>query len=291
MRIIILLNPTARRGKARQLLARALEVFRQQQIPFEVRESQSARHLTELARQACEEKPDLIVSAGGDGTHHYVINGLYPSEVPLGLLPMGTGNDFAMGVGMPRELSAAAAALLNGQVRQIDLAQAGAAVYACIAGVGFDSTVTRYANERARWLSGGLAYMWSVLCCLPDYRPCPLEITADDVSIGEEVLFAVVGNNSSYGGGMRLAPRAKLDDGLLDVCIVPYIGRLELLRWLPRAYRGEHLRHPRIRYFQARKVTLRTTARMELFGDGEFLQELPATLEVVPRALRIITPK
>jgi diacylglycerol kinase (ATP) len=104
------------------------------------------------------------------------------------------------------------------------------------------------------------------------------------------VVFAVVGNNPSYAGGIKLAPRAKLDDGLLDVCVIPYMSRLELLRWVPRAYRGEHLRHPRIKYFQARQVTLRTTSRLELFGDGEFLQELPAAIEVLPRALRVIAP-
>jgi len=156
--------------------------------------------------------------------------------------------------------------------------------------VGFDSTVTRHANEHARWLSGSLAYAWSLLWCMPQYRPQKLEIIADNESFSGEVLFAVVGNNSSYGGGIRLAPRAKLDDGTLDICIVPFIGRLELLRWLPRAYRGEHLNHPRIQYLQARKITLRGASRMELFGDGEFLQELPATIEVVPGALRVISP-
>ena len=179
VRIIILLNPTAKRGKARRLLERALQIFRQQNVHFEVRESQSSQHLMELAREAYEEKPDLIVSAGGDGTHHYVINGLFESEIPLGLLPLGTGNDFAMGVGMPMDLHAAAVALLNGHVREIDLAHTGVAVYGCIAGVGFDSTVTRYANEHARWLSGPLAYTWSLLCCMPEYRPHPLEIIAD----------------------------------------------------------------------------------------------------------------
>ena len=290
MRIIILLNPTAKRGQARRRLERALRVFREQNAQFDVRESQSSQHLTELARGACEEKPDLIVSAGGDGTHHYVINGLLKSEIPLGLLPMGTGNDFAKGVGMPMDLHDAATALLNGPVRSIDLAQVGAAVYGCIAGVGFDSTVTRYANEHARWLKGSLAYTWSLLRCLPEYRPQQLEIIADGRSFSEEVLFAVVGNNASYGGGIRLAPRARLDDGILDVCIVPYLSRLELLRWVPRAYRGEHLHHPRIKYLQARKITLSAASRMELFGDGEFLQELPATIEVLPRALRVIAP-
>ena len=290
MRIINLVNPAAKRGQARRLLARALEVFRRQDVHFDVSESQSSRHLMELARRAREEKPDLIVSAGGDGTHHYVINGLFGSEIPVGMLPMGTGNDFAKGVGMPMDVHAAAATLLNCPVREIDLAQAGAAVYGCIAGVGFDSTVTRYANEHARWLSGSLAYTWSLLCCMPEYRPQQLEITADGESFSEEVLFAVVGNNSSYGGGIRLTPRARLDDGILDICIVPYLSRLELLRWVPRAYRGQHLNHPRIKYLHARKITLRATSRMELFGDGEFLQELPATIEVLPSALRVIAP-
>ena len=88
-----------------------------------------------------------------------------------------------------------------------------------------------------------------------------------------------------------MAPRARLDDGLLDVCIVPEMGKFELLRWVPRAYRGEHLAHPRIVYFQARKITLESPSRLELFGDGEFIQELPATIEVVPRALRVIVPR
>ena len=290
MRIIILLNPTAKRGQARRLFKSALKVFRQHNVQFDIRESQSSQHLMELARGAREEKPDLIVSAGGDGTHHYVINGLHKSEVPLGLLPLGTGNDFAKGVGMPMDPHAAAAALLNGHVREIDLARVGAALYGCIAGVGFDSIVTRYANEHARWLSGSLAYTWSLLCCMGKYRPQQLEIIADGESFSGEVLFAVVGNNSSYGGGIRLAPRARLDDGILDICIVPYMSRLELLSWVPRAYRGEHLNHPRIKYLQARQITLRPASRMELFGDGEFLQELPATIEVVPRALRVIAP-
>jgi diacylglycerol kinase (ATP) len=244
----------------------------------------------ELARCACEEKPDLIVSAGGDGTHHYVINGLAKSEVPLGLLPMGTGNDFAKAVGMPKDVHAAAVTLLRSNVREIDLARAGPTVYACVAGAGFDSIVNRYTNERARWLRGSPAYVWSLMCCMRKYRPEPLEITADNQSFSGDVLFAVVGNCASYAGGIRLASRARLDDGLLDVCIVPYISRFELLRWVPSAYRGDHLRHPRIKYFQARKITLRTSSQMELFGDGEFLQELPVTIEVIPRALRVIAP-
>jgi len=290
VRLTILLNPFAGREKARQEILKALEVLRCAGAQVELRESRSAQHLLELARQAREERPDAVVSAGGDGTHHYVVNGLYESGIPLGFLPVGSGNDLAKGVGVPLDLRAAAAVLLSGRVRQIDLARVGSAVYGCIAGAGFDSVVTRYANDRVRWLGGSWAYAWSILRCLKFYRPQPLRLISDEQSFSGQVVFAVVGNNVSYGGGLKLTPRARLDDGLLDVCIVPYLPKLELLRWVPRAYRGEHLAHPRILYFQARRVTLETTSRLELFGDGEFMQELPATIQVAPRALRVIVP-
>jgi diacylglycerol kinase (ATP) len=290
VRLIILLNPKAGRGRARFVLREALAGLRREGIKIDAQESRDAQHLVVLARQAAAEKPDAIVSLGGDGTHHYVINGIVGSEVPLGMIPCGRGNDFAKGLGIPTQARAAAEVLRAGHTRRVDLGRVGSTVYGCIAGAGFDSVVTRYANERVRRLRGSWTYAWSILRCFENYRPEPLEIVSDTQEFSGEVSFAVVGNNVSYGGGMHLTPRAKLDDGLLDVCIVPYLGKLELLRWIPRAYRGQHLQHPRIIYFQARKIVLSTTSRLELFGDGEFMQELPATIEVVPRVLPVIVP-
>ncbi len=290
MKLIILFNPSAGRGKGRRILAEALEALRCRKVDFSVRESRSAQHLQELAGQACRERPDAIVSAGGDGTHHYIFNALARGNIPLGLLPLGSGNDFAEGIGVPREARAAVDVLLNGRVREIDLARVGGAVFGCLAGAGFDSVVTRYANERVRRLHGSMAYAWALLRCMRSYRPEPLELESDGRNYSGDVLFAVVGNSVSYGGGLKLTPRARLDDGLLDVCIVPYMGRLELLRWVPSAYRGRHLNHSRIIYFQTRRITLRSASRLELFGDGEFMQELPATIEVAPHALRVLVP-
>lgn len=290
MKLIILVNPAAGRGKARCALGEVLEALRRGGVEPQIRESRDAQHLLELARQARDERPDVVVSAGGDGTHHYVLNGLWGSEIPLGLIPLGSGNDFAKGVGVPVRLRAAAEVLLKGHVRQIDLARAGSAVYGGIAGVGFDSVVTRFANERVRRLRGRLAYIWAIFRCLKSYQPQPLELRSDGQDFSGEVIFAVVGNNVSYGGGVTMTPRARLDDGLLDVCIVPAMGKAEFLRWVPRAYQGEHLAHPRIVYFQARKIQLTSPSPLELFGDGEFMQALPATIEVVPRALRVLVP-
>jgi len=290
MRFIILVNPNAGRGKARSVSREAWEMLHRKGINFEVRESRDAQHLLALARQAVAEKPDAIVSLGGDGTQHYVLNGVAGSGISLGLIPCGSGNDFAKGLGIPAQTRAAVEVLCAGNVRRVDLARVGKAVYSCIAGVGFDSVVTRYANQRVRHLRGSLAYAWSIFRCLDSYQAEPLEIVSDVQRFSGDVIFAVVGNNVSYGGGIHLTPHAKLDDGLLDVCIVPYLGKFELLCWVPLAYRGHHIEHSRIIYFQARKVSLSTTSRLELFGDGEFLQELPATIEVLPRIQPVLVP-
>ncbi len=290
MKLTILFNPAAGRGQARRALARALEVLRKGGCEPQVRESRDTPHLAELARQAAGENPDALVSAGGDGTHHQVLNGIFGSQIPLGVIPLGTGNDFAAALEIPEDPGAAASILLAGRTRQIDVARVGPAVYACVAGVGFDSVVTRYANERVRRLRGRLAYAWAILRCLPKSGAQPLELRSEVRDFSGPALFAIVANHSTYGGGVRIAPRAKLDDGLLDVCIVPPLRPLEILRWIPRAYRGEHLAHPRIVYFQAKRISLASPSRLELFGDGEFLQELPATIEVMPRAVRVVVP-
>ena len=291
MRLTILHNPAAGRRKGARKFTQAIEVLRRAGVEPRIHESQSPEHLVDLARKAVEGRPDAVVSAGGDGTHHYVINGLVGSDVPLGILSLGSGNDFARGLGIPVEPDAAAGALLRGLPRSIDLARIGPTVYGCIAGVGFDSVVTRFANERVRWVHGAPAYAWAILRCLKFYRPHLLEVRSNGRNYSGEVIFVTVGNTVSYGGGVKMAPRARLDDGMLDVCIVPAMGKLELLRWVPSAYRGEHLAHPRIQYFQASQVTLSSPSRLELFGDGEFIQELPATIETVPRALRVIVPR
>jgi diacylglycerol kinase (ATP) len=300
VKITILSNPTAGGGKARRALDEAVEVLRRGGVNPQILESRSPQHLVELARNAREEKPDVVVAAGGDGTVHYVVNGFFPGKVPLGIIPVGRGNDFARGLGIPFNPREAANILLKGNTREIDLAQVRSeadpsqeggtrsVVYACIGGVGFDSVVNRYANDRARRVHGRLAYLWGILRCLKSYRAQPLEVISGRQNFSGEVMFAVVGNNTSYGDGVKMTPRARLDDGLVDVCIVPAMSKWELLRWVPRAYRGTHLAHPRIVYFQACSVTLRSAARLELFGDGEFLQELPAAIEVIPRALRVV---
>jgi diacylglycerol kinase (ATP) len=144
-----------------------------------------------------------------------------------------------------------------------------------MAGVGFDTVVTRFANEQVRWVHGSLAYAWALLRCLRFYRPHRLEIASESQDFSGDVIFAVIGNNVAYGGGLKMCPRARLDDGLLDVCIIPAMEKFELLQWVPRAYRGNHLAHPRIIYFQARRISLKSPARLEILGTVNSFRNCP----------------
>lgn len=290
VRLTVLFNPAAGRGRARRVLEGARDEWRRLGVAAEIRESRSPDHLVKLARQAAAERPHSLVSVGGDGTHHHVLNGLFGTDVPLALIPAGTGNDIAAGIGIPAEARQAARTAVGGALRRVDVVRVGERICAGVAGAGFDSVVNRYANEHATWLRGRLAYFWAILRCLGRSRSHPLRLETDSQSFRGEVLFAVVANNARYGGGVRITPRAQLDDGLLDICIVPPMGLVEILRWVPRACRGEHLQHPRVVYFQAPRVTLESDKRLELFADGEFLQELPATLEALPRAVVVRVP-
>ncbi|MFB3921048.1 MAG: diacylglycerol kinase family protein [Terriglobia bacterium] len=290
MRIIILFNPAAGRGSAGRKLARAVEVLRRGGVEPEIRESRSAAHLCELARQALDERPNLVVSAGGDGTHHHVLNVLRGSDVSLGMIPLGTGNDLPAGLGLPSDPRRAAEIILNGKTQRIDLGGVGSKAYGGMAGTGLDSMVARYVNERAQKIRGRSAYAWGILCCLIDFQPQPLEIEAEGFQFSGDVIAVLVGNLSLYGGGFRITPRARPDDGLLDVCLVPAMSKLQLLRWIPRIYRGTHLAHQRIQYFQTPQLTLCSPSKLDLYADGEFVQPLPVTIEALPKTLSVIVP-
>ena len=290
MSIIILFNPAAGRGSARGRLVTALDVLRRGGVEPDIRESRSAGHLRELAHQARDEKPDIVVSAGGDGTHHHVLNGLRGDDVPMGLIPLGTGNDLPCGMGIPNDPPRAAEVLLRSKSKSIDLGGVGSNVYGGMAGTGFDSMVARYVNEHVQKVRGRVAYGWAILRCLKDYLPQTVEVEAEGFHFNGDVIAILVGNHSLYGGSFRITPRARPDDGLLDVCLIPAMSKIRLLPWIPRICQGTHLAHPRIQYFQTSRLTLCSPTSLDLYGDGEFIQPLPATIEALPRALRVIVP-
>jgi diacylglycerol kinase (ATP) len=244
--------------------------------------------ITHLARDSVDGGVDAVVACGGDGTVHYVLQALAGSDVALGTIPVGSGNDFAAALNLPADHRMACEVIGSGKTRRIDLARINERWLASVAGTGLSAIVNRLVNHRPVWLGGRAGYLSAALRSLWAFEPKHMEIEFDAQRFAGEVTLVAVGNTMSYGGGCKIVPEAKLDDGWLDLCIVKRVGKPTLLRNLPLLYRGGHVRHPAVAIHRARRVALSSSEPMELFGDGEYIQNLPVSIEVAPAALRVI---
>ncbi|MYS26531.1 diacylglycerol kinase, partial [Streptomyces sp. SID7804] len=246
------------------------------------------------ARAAVEDGTGALIAVGGDGMANLALQAVVGTGTPLGLVAVGTGNDFARALGMPlREPAAAgrmiADALKCGRVRDIDLGRAGDRWFGTVLASGFDSRVNDRGN-RMRLPAGRFRYDLAMVAELAAFRPFPYRITLDGGDVREvEATLVAVGNGSSYGGGMRICPGADLTDGLFDVTVVGDCGRGTLLRVFPTVYRGSHVDHPKVTVFRAARVEL-AAAGITGYADGEPLGPLPLTARCVRGAVRVVGP-
>ncbi len=291
MSVTVIVNPTAGRGKARRIFPSVARSLEKLGVEFQAVFTEGPGHAVELTREAIRAGSRVVAACGGDGTVQEVINGLNGSPAVIGFIPCGTGDDLAVNLGIPNEPHQACSTLAEGTVRHIDLARVGTTVYACVAGAGFDSMVNRAANSGVRFLRGTSVYIWSVLKTLAAFKPLEMTVETDGAVWTGRAMFVVAANAASYGGGMKIAPHARMDDGLLDVVIIEELSKVELLRVFPKVFSGSHITHPRVKSLRARKVSLASPRRLELFGDGEYITDLPVTIEVLPAALPVLVPR
>jgi diacylglycerol kinase (ATP) len=239
-----------------------------------------------LCRAAVSGDVDAIVAVGGDGMAHLALQACAGTATALGIIPTGTGNDLANALGLPVDDAAASTALLaDGVVRSIDAVRCGEAWWACVLGTGFDAAVNDRAN-RMRWPRGRRRYDLAILAELRSYRPRHFVLDIDGMPAEVDAMLVALGNAPSYGGGMKVCPDAKLDDGLLDVVVVGPLTRRRFLRLFPRVFAGTHVADPSVTVFRGREVRLDGPATA--YADGEPMGPLPLTSRVEPGALRVI---
>ncbi|WP_327307584.1 diacylglycerol kinase [Streptomyces sp. NBC_01298] len=303
--ITLFVNPTAGSGRAAHAAQPAASALRE--AGFSVRSVVGGDAPDALARlrTAVREGTGAVIAVGGDGMVSLALQALAGTEVPLGVVAVGTGNDFARAMGLPvrepaRAGRLAAEALKEGRVREIDLGRVGGVAagdgvrggsggtwYGTVLCSGFDSRVNDRGN-RMRLPAGRFRYDLAMALELAAFRPFPYRITLDGGPVLEtEATLVAVGNGSSYGGGMRICADAVPDDGLFDVTVVGDCSRTTLLKVFPRVYKGTHLDHPKVTVHRASKVTLEA-AGITAYADGEPLGPLPVSAECVPAALRLL---
>jgi len=294
-RIRVIVNPTARSGRGARALARSRVLdSRNDGVALEVVESRSAEHLREVVRASQDDDIDALGLAGGDGTVTLALAALDGvNRVPIGIIPSGSGNDFAMQIGVPADFAGAVDVLLNGVVREVDVASASpdGARYCCVASVGLDEVALGFIHGSSFPRSKALNIV-SVLRALAVYRPRRVKIAWEGGAFDGEVMFAAVSNTRSYGGGFKVSPAASIDDGALDVCIVRRTGRLRLISQFPRILAGTHGSMPEVVFARSPWVTIEGAEPLPVALDGELPRRTtPTELRCEPRALRVLVPK
>jgi len=259
-----------------------------------------------LGLPAAGEQADVILLFGGDGTIHRHLSGLVRLALPVLVVPAGSGNDFARAVGLRsvRDSLKVWQTFCSGSVcvRTIDLGvithrvEESPRYFSCVAGVGLDGEVARRANRLPRWLRGNGGYVLSLLPTIFQFAPFRLKIMKSNEDAtwatisNQPTLLAAFANTPVYGGGMKIAPEAKMDDGLLDVCVVGGVDPFKLFCMFPTVYAGRHLKIREVAYFHAPRVQVETEYPLDVYADGEYVCQTPVEVGIEPGALKIVCP-
>ncbi len=296
MRTQLIANPHSARGRTRALLPEIVEKLRQLNVDFDLEQTGAPGQAVELARQAVRAGYERLVAVGGDGTLHEVANGLLEmgreKSVVLGLIPSGSGNDFAAALGLPAG-PAACARLKEGAARFVDAGRVTvdgvSRFFVNNVGLGLDAEVT-IVSTRSKRLRGLALYLSSALPVIAFGRwPYAMRFSINGHERRQSITLLTVANGTRVGGGFFLTPQAKLDDGLFDICYADGLSRLETLKLLPRAIKGTHLDHPAVTSARSPAVTIVVEDGVPAYVDGEVLCTggHHFELEILPGALRV----
>jgi diacylglycerol kinase (ATP) len=287
---LAIVNPAAGRGRAAQVWNRLLVAH----ASVECVMTEAPGHARHLALDAAKRGVERVVVVGGDGTVSEVADGVAGTQVAVGVVPAGTGNDFSRALGLPPEAGAAARLAFGGSTRWIDLGQVRVGerhvAFVNVAGCGFDAEVVRRTSAAPR-LGGMLPYLIGIVRTLTAFRPRLMRLEVDGQPLERRALGVAVANGPRYGGGMLIAPHAVIDDGLFEVCLIGDVTPMQLLALLPRLYAGTHTGHRAVEFFKCRELRVAPvmSADVSCQADGELLGAIPVTFTIQPRGLLCVT--
>lgn len=300
-RMKVIFNAHADRGRAWDT-ASYLQSLIERHGGAEWAATEYPRHATEIARQAAREGFDVVAALGGDGTVHEVINGLLAAPAGrrplLGVVPVGSGNDFCNNVGLPRDPEQAMHTLFHGKPRPVDMGRvtdgAGRTEYwDNTLGIGFDATVTIYSYKITR-LQGFSMYLWAVIQTIIRNHDAPsMTVETDTEKFEKETLMLTVCNGPREGGGFHVAPGAVLDDGVLNYAMITKVSRPMMFRLIPEVMNGTHGRFRQVRLGTCRRLSVSSAKPVTVHADGEIFAGFTSDvtqlkIEVLPQALHVV---
>lgn len=282
----LVINPVAGQGKGTTVGTYVAGWLTQRKIPYVLITGQSSNSLADQLGNFLEKSSDCdgVIAVGGDGLLHLVLQKVVPAQVPLALIPAGTGNDFVRTLGWSLEsFDEHLSIVTSTQPTPIDLGLVDGEWFGAILSTGFDSVVNEKANT-LNWPKGPMKYNAAIAIELPRFKPRHYEIFLDDQSISTDAMLIAVSNGRSYGGGMLVCPDANISDGLFDVMILRPVSKIEFLKVFPRVFAGTHISHPAVEVLRSR--TVRIESKAVAYADGERIGQLPISAECIRGALR-----
>jgi len=288
---LFVVNPISGNGRGSEVWQYIQKRLMEERIPYQVVFTRGSGHATEKVGEILNlHRPTAVVAIGGDGTVHEVGNALVETSIPLGFIPAGTGNDFALAHRIPMDIELALQRVLRHEAQPMDTADLGEKKMIGFMGAGFDGKVAKVINEskRKRWM-GRLTYGIEALRALKTFRPERVTITVDDKTYQyDNVWLIAVANIPNYAGGMKICPQAEMNDGQLDLCLVRELTSKEFIRVFPSVYQGRHVQHPSVTFHRGKKFSVFSESGFVSHVDGEFYPETSWAVSVVPQSLWVL---
>ena len=286
----LVINPVAGQGKGATVGTYVAGYLNSRGIKYEIIIGRSGIDQADSLQRFLDRNPDCsgVIAVGGDGLLHLVLQKITPAQVPLAVIPAGTGNDFVRTLGWsPDDVDAILQAVLSKNPQSVDLGLVDGEWFAAILSTGFDSIVNEKANTMS-WPKGPMKYNVAIAIELPRFAPRHYEIVLDDRTISTQAMLIAVANGRSYGGGMLVCPHADIADGYFDVMVLHPVSKLEFIKVFPRVFKGTHITHPAVEIVRSKSVKISSDA--VAYADGERIGQLPVSAQCISGALMTWLP-
>ena len=286
----LVINPVAGQGKGATVGTYVAGYLNSRGIKYEIIIGRSGLDQADSLQRFLDRNPDCsgVIAVGGDGLLHLVLQKITLAQVPLALIPAGTGNDFVRTLGWsPGDVDAILQTVLSEKPQSVDLGLVDGEWFAAILSTGFDSIVNEKANTMS-WPKGPMKYNVAIAIELPRFAPRQYEIVLDDRTISTQAMLIAVANGRSYGGGMLVCPHADIADGYFDVMVLHPVSKLEFIKVFPRVFKGTHITHPAVEIVRSKSVKISSDA--VAYADGERIGQLPVSAQCISGALMTWLP-
>jgi diacylglycerol kinase (ATP) len=286
----LVINPVSGQGKGARIGTHVAGYLSSRGISYEIIIGRNAIDQVDMLQRFLQRYPDCsgVIAVGGDGLLHLVLQKVTPAQVPLAIIPAGTGNDFVRTLGWSLDdVDSILSSVLKSKPRSIDLGLVDGQWFGAILSTGFDSIVNEKANTMS-WPKGPNKYNVAIAIELPRFAPRHYEIVLDDRTISTQAMLIAVANGRSYGGGMLVCPEAEVSDGYFDVMVLHPISKFEFIKVFPRVFKGTHISHPAVEIVRSKSVII--TSDAVAYADGERIGQLPINAQCVSNALSTWMP-